>query len=139
VAQNSVYMIAFACHGADLREGYPGMPSYTLDEPRRTAVLHSIVHACAARSWRLRAADVGSTHIFAVVEGAAEAAELISALKLWASRALRRLGLDNSRIRRWASRGIAMPLMSPAEVSLAITSVLDVEDELAPLRIARAA
>jgi REP element-mobilizing transposase RayT len=77
-------------------------PPYSLDAPRREAVLASLGERCAQHSWILFAAHVRSNHVHVVVEADTHPERVMNDLKSYASRQLNRLGLDERHRKRWA-------------------------------------
>jgi len=106
---------------------------YTLDAPRRQAVLRGIQEACAVRNWALLAAHVRMTHIHAVVEAEAPPGRMLAALKAYATRHLNRAGLDEPRRTRWTRHGSTRWLWKPRHISAAIEYV--VREQGAPMSV----
>ena len=117
------YLITFACYGArvhgdeapsvDRKHNIPGSPmlapnferafaerrlmkqiAYSMDEPRRTSVLSSIVERCSERGWGLLAAHVRSNHVHIIVDADVAAERMMNDLKSYASRFLNQAGFD---------------------------------------------
>ncbi|HXS96030.1 MAG TPA: transposase [Candidatus Limnocylindrales bacterium] len=147
------YLITFACYGThlhgeergavDRHHRIPGTPlarpsqargsieaqqmaqaPYALDEPRREAVLHSIIEVCAHNNWTLLAAHVRTNHVHVVVEAEYSPERAMSTLKAYASRKLNELGLDEPDRKRWARHGSTRWLWNPSTLSAAIEYVV---------------
>ena len=148
-----IYLITFACYGrrlhgseagsVDRKHNKPGTPTlevdpvraeadrrrmdqtpYRLDEVRRDAVLEAIQGVCSHRGWRLLAAHVRSDHVHTVVEAEIAPERVMSDLKVYASRGLNRLNLDDSNRKRWARHGSTRWLWKPQQVAAAIQYVV---------------
>ena len=143
------YLLTFNCYGTHLRGATDGSvdrtrngrggqiePSATLaayqkgtmkhsearlDSEEAGAVLRAILETCDFRKWTLLAADVRSTHVHLVVDGAKEASGAIRDFKAYASRPLNRAGVR----RRWARGGNARLLRDSATVRAAVRYVVD--------------
>jgi REP element-mobilizing transposase RayT len=148
------YLITFACYGLHLHGKEAGsvdrehnlfgsrllaidtervsaekelmdQPSYSLDRDRRATVQQALQEACSHRGWRLLAAHVRSTHVHVVVEANARPEKVMNALKSYASRALNRMGPDDTGRKRWARHGSTQWLWNRKEVSAAIRYVIE--------------
>lgn len=97
---------------------------YSLDGIRRDAVLEAIQEVCAHRSWNLLAAHVRSEHVHTVVEAEVAPERVMSDLKVYASRGLNRLKLDEPNRKRWARHGSTRWLWKPQHVAAAIQYVV---------------
>jgi REP element-mobilizing transposase RayT len=151
-------MITFACYGSRLRGGEsgsvdrkhnsPGMPTldvdpvraaaesermdqdpYGMDKARRDAVLGAVHGVCSHRGWHLLAAHVRSDHVHLVVEAETVPERVMNDFKVYASRALNRLGLDEPNRRRWARHGSTRWLWKPEDVAAAIQYVVAKQGE----------
>ena len=69
-------------------------PAYHMDQTRRDAVLQAIQEVCGYRGWNLLAAHVRSNHVHTVVEAEAEPERVMNDFKIYASRRLTRMSLD---------------------------------------------
>ena len=76
-----------------LERGLMTQAPYVLDERRRAATLEGIKQACSRRRWMLLAAHVRGSHVHAVVEADRTPKPVMTALKAYASRALKRIGM----------------------------------------------
>ena len=152
------YLITFACYGCHLH-GDPGgsvdrahslpgsrlvepdsrwvawaqhemkQPHYLLDEPRRQAVLHSIIERSSKSDWRLLAAHVRTNHLHVLVEAEARPERIMNDLKSFASRRLNELGFDTADRRRWARHGSTRWLWKREDVLAALAYVVDKQGE----------
>ena len=149
-----IYLITFGCYGChlhgnesgsvDRQHNTPGTPvlevdrarvaterkamhqaPYTLDQKRRDVVLEAIQAACAHRGWRLLAAHVRTTHVHTVVEAEALPERVMSEFKVYASRRLSRMGLDQPDRKRWSRHGSTRWLWKPHHVSAAVQYVVE--------------
>jgi REP element-mobilizing transposase RayT len=115
-------MVAWARHEMN-------QPHYALDEPRRQAVLHSIIERSSNRDWQLLAAHVRTNHVHVLVEAEARPERVMNDLKSFASRRLNELGFDTADRRRWARHGSTRWLWKRADVLAAVTYVVDKQGE----------
>jgi REP element-mobilizing transposase RayT len=147
------YLITFACYGhhlhgtvsgsVDRGHNVHGTPTlevdstraaaeeelmdqapYDLDQIRREAVLEAIQEVCVHRGWGLLAAHVRSTHLHTVVEAEASPERVMSNCKVYASRRLNRMRLDEPNRKRWARHGSTRWFWKPPHVSAAIQYVV---------------
>lgn len=102
---------------------------YGLDEPRRRAVLASVVERCMDREWNLLAAHVRTNHIHLVIEAEAPPERVMNDLKSFASRRLNDLGFDEAGRKRWARHGSTRWLWKRNAVLSAISYVIDKQGE----------
>jgi len=99
-------------------------PAYRMDQIRREAVLEGIQEVYVYRGWSLPAAHVRSNHVHTVVEAEAEAERIMNDFKVYASRRLNRMSLDNPDRKRWARHGSTRWLWKPQHVPAAIQYVI---------------
>lgn len=152
------YLITFACYGCHLHgdpkgsvdpeHNIPGsrlveanerrtawvlsrmdQPAYSMDKPRRQAVLASLVERCSNRKWVLLAAHVRTNHVHLVIEAEVRPERLMNDLKSFASRRLNELGFDGADRRRWARHGSTRWLWKRDAVAAAIQYVVDKQGE----------
>ncbi len=152
------YLITFTCYGTRLhgdedgsvnrRHRIPGTPllpprrgwvitdqrqmkqaTHTLDRTRRAIVLRSLRQHCAHRGWRLLAAHVRSTHIHLVVAAEQAPERILNEAKAYASRALKRAGLDAAGKRRWTRHGSTRYLWKPEQIGAAVHYVVREQGE----------
>jgi REP element-mobilizing transposase RayT len=69
---------------------------------RCDAVLEAIHEVCSHRGWSLLAAHVRSNHVHTVVEAEAPPERIMNGFKVYASRRLNWMEMDEPRRRRWA-------------------------------------
>ena len=94
-------------------------PAYHLDQTRGDAVLQAIQEVCGYGGWNLLAAHMRSHPVHTVVEAEAETERVMSDFKIYASRRLTRMSLDEPNRKRWARRGSIRWLWKPQHVSAA--------------------
>jgi len=147
-------MITFACYGAhlhgdesgsiDLQHNQPGTRAiganrgrvalerrlmdqspYTLDEPRRDAVLSSLLERATQRRWTVLAAHVRANHVHIIVDADLAPERVMNDLKSYASRVLNQRGCDTPNRKRWARHGSTRWLREREHVDAAIRYVID--------------
>jgi REP element-mobilizing transposase RayT len=147
-----IYLTTFSCYGrhlhgaesgsVDRKHNVPGtpilerdssrmsaerecmdQPPYDLDQLRRDAVLEAMQEVCAHRGWSLLAAHVRTSHVHAVVEAEIPPERIMGDFKVYASRRLNLMGVDDAHRRRWARHGSTRWLWEPRHVSAAIQYV----------------
>ena len=152
------YLITFACYGCRLHgdelgsvdpaHNVPGTPTvernsdrtdsesermdqspYSMDHPRREAVLKALQEVCAHREWNLLAAHVRTNHVHTVVGTEVIPERIMADFKTYASRNLNRLGLDGPTRKRWARHGSTRWLWKPHQVSAAMRYVVGEQGE----------
>ena len=150
------YLITFACYGCHLHgdsigsvdpdHNIPGsrlvaantsrkawersrmdQPPYSMDQPRRQAVLASMVDRCLDRKWHLLA--VRTNHVHLVINGETTPERIMNDLKSFASRRLNELGFEGSDRKRWARHGSTRWLWKREAVLAAIEYVADKQGE----------
>jgi REP element-mobilizing transposase RayT len=112
------------CARADFVGNRMDQTPYHLDPIRRDAVLKAIQEVCEHRGWSLLAAHVRSNHVHAVVEAEVSPERIMSDLKVYASRRLNRMNLDESDRKRWARHGSTRWLWKPKQVAAAMQYVV---------------
>jgi REP element-mobilizing transposase RayT len=149
-----IYLITFACYGHHLHGDESGsvdrlhnqprtpaiardlgraalerrlmdQPAYSMDGPRRDAVLTSLIDRSKQRGWILIAAHVRSNHVHVIVETDAMAERVMNDLKSFASRFLNQAGFDTPERKRWARHGSTRLLREPANIGAAIRYVIE--------------
>jgi hypothetical protein len=95
-------------------------PPYSMDEPRRTAVLSAMIDRCA---------HVRTNHIHLVIDSDATPERVMNDLKSFASRRLNELGLDGADRKRWARHGSTRYLWKREDMPAALSYVLDKQGE----------
>ncbi|MBI4468826.1 MAG: transposase [Acidobacteria bacterium] len=107
-------------------------PPLTLDAAMRTVVEMSIRDVCTHRPYLLRAINVRSNHVHAVVSAASKPEAVMEAFKAYATRALRAAGLLSAQTRPWARHGSTRYLWKPLQVERAIEYVINGQGEELP-------
>jgi len=87
-------------------------------------VLAAIQEVCLHRGWRLLAAHVRSTHMHAVVEADAAPELVMKDFRMYSSRRLNGMGVDEPGRKRWARHGSTRWLWKPRHVSAAMEYVV---------------
>lgn len=157
-SQHVTYLITFACYGCHLHgaesgsvdrthnvhrtpvleadfpratagSGLMDQAPYNLDEVRRGVVLAAIQEECTHRGWSLLAAHVRSNHVHAVVGAEVAPERIMGDFKVYASRRLNRMKVDEPGRKRWARHGSTRRLWKPQNVSAAIRYVVDDQGE----------
>jgi REP element-mobilizing transposase RayT len=99
-------------------------PPYHLDQPRRAIVLAAIQEVCRHRGWQLLACHVRTTHVHAIVAGAATPEKMMTDFKAYASRRLTEAGFENRDRKRWTRHGSTKYIWDDAYLSRALHYVL---------------
>ncbi len=147
------YLITFTCYGTrihgsergsvDREHNAPGTPwlsadpkrlraeeelmaqdPYVLDDTGRKVVLDAIRAVGTHRNWRLLAAHIRTTHVHAVVAAETHSQRIMVDFKAYASRALTRSGLGDSRTKRWSRHGSMRYLWTQDNVDDATSCVV---------------
>jgi REP element-mobilizing transposase RayT len=115
-------------HNKELLKGEP----VVLDAPRRRSVETAIRETCGYRCWTLRALNVRTNHVHAVVSIGATKSELaLNALKANATRQMRQDGCWQLAHSPWVDKGSRRNLWNERSVELAIDYVINGQgDEL---------
>jgi REP element-mobilizing transposase RayT len=100
-------------------------PVYTLDQPRRDAVLASILDRARQRGWTILAAHVRVNHVHIVVSADAAPERVMNDLKSYASRILNQNGFDTADRKRWARHGSTRWLRERDDVENAIRYIIE--------------
>lgn len=95
-----------------------------LDTAQRTLVTNTITEVCEHRSYTLRAVNVRSNHVHAVISRAMQPEKIVNDLKSYATRRLREAGLAENEQRVWARGASTRYLWKPRHVEAAIEYVL---------------
>jgi REP element-mobilizing transposase RayT len=103
--------------------------SFQLDLVRSRIVLAAIRETCEFRCWDLWAAHIRTTHVHVVADGFADPDRVITDLKAYASRALRRHDFAAVQRKFWARGGSTRRLYTPEAVNAAIKYVADKQGE----------
>lgn len=88
----------------------------TLNGPMRKVVRESIQEHCDHRQWELRAINVRTNHIHAVIRAQAEGARVLNSVKSRATRMLREAGLIESDHPVWTERGSSRLLETEEDI-----------------------
>jgi REP element-mobilizing transposase RayT len=148
------YLITFSCYGAhlhgdesgsiDRKHNQPGTPviaadrgrtslerglmdqaAYTLDQPRRDAVLFSILERATQLGWAVLAGHVRTNHVHIVIDADATPERVMNDLKSYASRCLNQAGFDSPNRKRWARHGSTRWLRSRTNIDSAMRYVIE--------------
>jgi hypothetical protein len=148
------YLITFRCYGTYLpgdprsyinrwhnSPGHPTLPpnpslhaavrralpqaEQGLDAPARAAVDAAIRQGCSGAGWTLHALHVRTNHLHAVVSGADPPERMMSAMKAWATRKLRKEKLLGCETRPWSRHGSTRWLWTARAVEAACRYVVD--------------
>jgi REP element-mobilizing transposase RayT len=94
--------------------------AFRIDPATRRVLESAFVEVCEHRGWGLLAINVRVEHVHMVVAGAAPFDEVMTALKAYGTRALRRERLIDGGTRVWARHGSARPLQDEEAIAAAI-------------------
>jgi hypothetical protein len=148
------YLITFACYGAHLHgdesgsidrlRNLPGsrvisadagrvalerrlmnLPPYSLDQPRRHAVLAALLERAHGRGWSVFAAHVRTNNVHVIIDAEASSERVMNDLKSYASRQLNAIGFDTRDRKRWARHGSTRWLRNRKNVEAAIAYVVE--------------
>ena len=151
------YLITFTCYGTrlhgdedgsvDRRHNIPGAPfvppdrgwvmedqskmkreTYQMDRGRRNTVLGALRQHCSHRGWKLLAAHVRSSHVHLVVAAEQPPERILTEVKGYASRALRRRERGALQ-KRWTRHGSTRYLWKIKDVAAAIEYVVHQQGE----------
>jgi REP element-mobilizing transposase RayT len=107
-------------------------PPVTLDAARRTAVEAAVRETCDIREWRLRACNVRTNHVHAVVTARCEPEKVMTALKANATRFMREAGCWTGDYSPWAEGGSKRYLWTEASVQNAVVYVVEGQGDVLP-------
>jgi REP element-mobilizing transposase RayT len=96
----------------------------TLDAPQRAVVEKAIREVCSHRQYFLRAINVRTNHVHAVVSAAGKPEPVMDAFKAYATRSLRTAGPLSARIKPWVRHGSTRYLWKERHIEKAIDYVL---------------
>jgi REP element-mobilizing transposase RayT len=104
----------------------------TLSAKQRESTEDAIREACSVRTWTLRALNVRTNHVHAVVSiGAARPERVLNCFKAYATRKMRENGCWFSALSPWADKGSKRHLWNERSLALAVDYVLNRQgDEL---------
>jgi REP element-mobilizing transposase RayT len=100
-------------------------PPLILDDGQRACVDTAVRALCEERRWELRALNVRTNHVHAVIGAPGKPEPVMGALKARATRELRRCGLIDAQARCWSRHGSTRYLWNEESVALACAYVLD--------------
>ena len=103
-----------------------------LDEEQRESVSQAIRETCDLRKWLLRALNVRTNHVHAVLSTDVRPELTLNALKANATRSMKEAGCWNGDLSPWARNGSKLYLWTEEELANAIAYV--VEDQGEPLK-----
>ncbi len=99
-------------------------PPVILDKPRRLVVTDAIEQLCRQRNYVLHGLNVRTNHAHAVVAAAAKPERIADAMKAFATKRLRELGLVGATERVWSRSRSRRYLWKPLHVEAAVNYVL---------------
>jgi REP element-mobilizing transposase RayT len=115
--------------GSDLKQRKH--PPITLDAAQRKVVESAVREVCEYRKHDLRAINVRTNHVHAVVTAAMKPEPVLDSFKSYATRALHQTGLFSPGVKPWARHGSTIYLWKEQDVAKAIAYVkLGQGDEL---------
>ena len=100
-------------------------PPMYFSVPQRATVRDAIEKACQRRQWTLRAAEVRSAHVHAVVEADCDAVKVRSALRQEATRALRKRWPELAARALWTDGGWTTTLGAFSDVDRSVVYAHD--------------
>jgi REP element-mobilizing transposase RayT len=99
-------------------------PTLTLNPKQRNIVEVAVREVCDYRKYILRAINVRTNHVHAVVTAAHKPEPMLNSLKSYTTRALRKSGLLSPTVKPWARHGSTIYLWKEKEVAKAIEYVM---------------
>ncbi len=103
------------------------------DAERREVVERTIREVCAYRGWGLRAINVRTNHVHAVVSASCKPEKVLNDFKSWTTRRMREAGVWKSKLTPWAEHGSRRYLWRPRQVEIACDYVINHQgDDLMP-------
>jgi REP element-mobilizing transposase RayT len=99
--------------------------SVNLNAKHRGVVKRAIVEVCEFRQWELRALNVRTNHVHAVVTASAPAEKVLNDFKSYATRRLREAGLCDAKSKIWSRHGSTPHLSTEEAVESACRYVID--------------
>jgi REP element-mobilizing transposase RayT len=100
-------------------------PPYSLDQPRRDAVLAVILERGIRRGWSILAAHVRTNHVHVIIDAEAKPERVMNDLKAYARRVLNQCEFDTSDRKRWARHGSTRWLRDRESVDAAIQYIIE--------------
>lgn len=104
-----------------------------LDARRRFIVDSAIREVSEHRHWRLAALNVRTTHVHAVVIGAATPEKMMADFKAYATRRMREAGVIEREVQSWAHHGSTRHLQTEESFLRAVRYVLDEQGPALPM------
>jgi REP element-mobilizing transposase RayT len=95
------------------------------DTRQRLLIHRTIEQVCVARGWRLLAINVRTNHVHVVLTGCDAPEAMMTALKAWSTRALRKEHAVRAESRLWARHGSTRYLWRDEAVAAACRYVRD--------------
>jgi REP element-mobilizing transposase RayT len=105
-------------------------PPVILDSVQRRAVTNAIEQLCGQRNYSLHGLNVRTNHVHAVVAAAAKPERIADAMKAFATKRLRELGLVGATERVWSRGRSRRYLWKPLHVEAAVNYVLYCQGDL---------
>ncbi len=99
-------------------------PPITLSAQQRRVVENAIREVCLHREYYLRAINVRTNHVHAVVSGMSKPEPILAAFKTYSTRGLRRAKLLSACVTPWARHGSTVYLWKEGHVEKAVEYVL---------------
>jgi REP element-mobilizing transposase RayT len=100
--------------------------SVTLNAKQRDSIETAIRETCVVRKWILRAINVRTNHVHAVVSiGEAKPERALNDFKAYATRRMRRNACWHSERSPWSDKGSRRPLWNERSVELAVDYVIN--------------
>jgi REP element-mobilizing transposase RayT len=105
---------------------------FLFSEDQRIIVESAIVEVCEYRSYNLKAINVRSNHVHAVISAQIKPKLIIDGVKSYATRRLRENFSSIENFKVWARGGSRRYLWKPRHVALAIEYILYGQDNVIP-------
>jgi len=103
-------------------------PTIRLNNRQRAVVERAIREVCTNRGYQLRAINVRTNHVHAVVSAMINPERILAAFKSYSTRALRNLGLDSD-VKPWSRHGSTIYLWKETDVEKGIEYVVFGQDQ----------
>jgi REP element-mobilizing transposase RayT len=100
-----------------------------LNRAQRRVIERAIREVCAHRAYFLRAINVRTNHVHAVVTAPSKPEHVMEGFKAYATRKLRAAGLLNHNVKPWARHGSTPYLWTEEQLQRAIDDVIGQGDE----------
>jgi REP element-mobilizing transposase RayT len=105
-----------------------------LDERQRLIVDETIRGVCRNRAWKLRALNVRSNHVHAVVAGEVIPEQIMNAFKSWSTRRMIETDAWPSGTKAWSRHGSTRYLWTPEAVDMACRYVTEGQGKSFPFQ-----